>query len=271
MKIYAVCLVKNEDDVVRQSLLAASEWADKIFVYDNASSDNTWKIVQELAKTNDRIIPWKSDDKHYKNNLFGDIFNNFRSIAKDGDWWCWLPGDEFYIDNPVEFLSKVPKRYHVVKHESIDYHLTFEDVEEYEFKDGEEFDASKVRYYNRKSYTENRFFRHRDRLVWPAGHMHPLHIGIVYPEKIKVRHYQHRSPQQIQMRLNVRRVLVETGYKFFKHAAQNDWKEKLVHRSELVEDKGDGNWQIEEIRYDVKPKFYLDIARRIAHFLKIFP
>jgi hypothetical protein len=73
------------------------------------------------------------------------------------------------------------------------------------------------------------------------------------------------------MRLNVRRVLVETGYKFFKHAAQNDWKEKLVHRSELVEDKGDGNWQIEEIRYDVKPKFYLDIARRIAHFLKIFP
>jgi hypothetical protein len=29
----------------------------------------------------------------------------------DGDWWCILDADEFYIDDPREFLEAVPKRF----------------------------------------------------------------------------------------------------------------------------------------------------------------
>lgn len=271
MKIFALCLVKNEDDVIEQCLTAGSKWADKIFVYDNGSSDKTWQIIQELAKTNSKIIPWKSDSKHYKNNLFGDIFNAFRGEAKNGDWWCYLPADEFYIDDPRTFLEKVPRRYHVVKAESFDYQLTFEDVEEFEFKENEPFDASKIKYYKSETYTEMRFFKHRNRLVWPAGLHRPTHIGINFPKKIRLKHYQHRSPAQIQLRLDTRRGLVATGYKFFKHAAQNTWQEKLVHRSECIKDNGDGVYVSTGIRYDVKPNPFLHWARVIAHRVGILP
>jgi hypothetical protein len=272
MKIYALCLVKNEDDVIRQSLLAASKWADKVFVYDNGSTDKTWDIVNELAKTNESIVAWRQDTKHYKNNLFGDIFNGVRDLANDGDWFCYqFPADEFYYDDPREFLSKVPKGYHVVKSQSIDYHLTFEDVEEFDFSNDQEFDREKVKYYDPLTYTEKRFFKYRKGMEWPAGNGHPKHIGIIYPKKIRVQHYQHRSPRQIQLRLDTRRQLVEDGYKFFKHAAQADWKEKLHHRSDLRKDNNDGKWQIDGIRYDNKPNPFLNFARKIAHRIGIFP
>jgi len=35
MKIYAICLVKNEADIIAQTLMAAKSWADAVFVYDN--------------------------------------------------------------------------------------------------------------------------------------------------------------------------------------------------------------------------------------------
>jgi hypothetical protein len=271
MKIYALCLVKNEDDVIRQSLLAASKWADKVFVYDNGSTDKTWDIVNELSKTNESIVPWRQDTKHYKNNLFGDIYNGVKDVAEDGDWFCYLPADEFYYDDPRAFLNKVPKRFHVVKSQSIDFHLTVEDVEEFEFNDEEEFNPEKVKYYHPLTYTEIRFFKHRKRLEWPAGHMIPKHIGIIFPNKIRLKHYQHRSPQQIQLRLDTRRKLVADGYKFFKHAAQADWKEKLLNRADLRKDSDDDKWQIEGIRHDNKPNPIILLIRKIAHGLGIFP
>lgn len=272
MKIYALCLVKNEDDVVRESLLAATKWADKIFVYDNGSNDKTWDIVNELAKTNDHIVPWRQDTKHYKNNLFGDIFNGIREVAKDGDWFCYqFPADEFYIDNPKEFLAKVPKNYHVVKCQSFNYQLTHEDLEEFEFKEGDVFDMSKIKYYRGDTTTEKRFFKYRKGMEWPAGLGHPKHIGIIYPKKIRLKHFQYRSPHQIQLRLDTRRTLVEDGYKFFKHAAQKDWKEKLLYRKDLLKDEGNDNLKFTEIINDNKINPVINFTRKILHRLRILP
>jgi hypothetical protein len=65
--------------------------------------------------------------------------------------------------------------------------------------------------------------------------------------------------------------LVADGYKFFKHAAQADWKEKLLPRAELRKDSDDGKWKIEGIRYDNKPNPLILLVRKIAHgFRKIF-
>ena len=51
MHIHALSLIKNEADVIGQSLAAAAAWADCIYVYDNGSDDGTWEIVRELAAT----------------------------------------------------------------------------------------------------------------------------------------------------------------------------------------------------------------------------
>ena len=55
-KIYSLLLVKNEADIIRESLLAAIKWSDKVIVIDNGSEDGTWEIVQELAAQDTRII-----------------------------------------------------------------------------------------------------------------------------------------------------------------------------------------------------------------------
>ncbi|MCB9252293.1 MAG: glycosyltransferase family 2 protein [Flavobacteriales bacterium] len=271
MRIFATCLIKNEDDIIEQALLSAAEWADKIFVYDNGSTDKTWEIVNRLAKTHDNIIPWRQDTKHYKNNLFGEAYRANKQICEKGDWWVLLPADEIYIDNPKEFLAKVPERYHVVKMQSFDFQLTHEDVEEFDFREGDPFDDKKIRYYKPDTYTEVRFFRYRKRLVWPEGQYVPKHIGIVYPKKIRLKHFQHRSPSQIQTRLDIRRGLVETGYKFFRHASQASWKDKLMHRADLVKDEGDGVYRSTHIRYDTKSSPFVHFIKVVAHRLGIFP
>ena len=96
-------LVKNEADIVKSVILDAKKWADKIFIMDNGSTDGTWEIIQSLA--DDIVVPWKQDFRPYSNGLRADVFNEFRHEANDGDWWCFkLDADEFYYDNPKDFL-----------------------------------------------------------------------------------------------------------------------------------------------------------------------
>ena len=37
--------VKNEVDIIDQSLRAAASWCSKIYVFDNGSDDGTWETV----------------------------------------------------------------------------------------------------------------------------------------------------------------------------------------------------------------------------------
>jgi hypothetical protein len=110
MKIHGLSLVKNEADVLQETLTRALHWCDHIYVFDNGSSDGTWELVKELAKQHLQIVPYKQDDVLYSNGLLADIFNVFRSKAGPRDWWCRLDADEFYIDDPRIFLTKIPDR-----------------------------------------------------------------------------------------------------------------------------------------------------------------
>ena len=57
-KIYSLLLVKNESDIIRESLLAAIKWSDKVIVMDNGSTDGTWEIVKEIATQYPTIVPF---------------------------------------------------------------------------------------------------------------------------------------------------------------------------------------------------------------------
>ncbi len=45
MQIHSICLVKNEADIIEQTLKAGIDWSDFIYVFDNGSSDGTWEKV----------------------------------------------------------------------------------------------------------------------------------------------------------------------------------------------------------------------------------
>jgi glycosyltransferase involved in cell wall biosynthesis len=269
MKIFCMCLTKNEADIIRECLKEASEWADRIFVYDGESTDGTWEIVNEMS--NDCIVPWKRDGKVFREGLRAEIFERFRHESSEEDWWCELNADEFYVEDPRSFLKKVTDGYHVVWATAIQYYLTYQDVQEYDFVGQFSEDREKIRYYKANS-AERRFFRYRERLTWKLNDAWPKHLGLVYPEKLRFRHFHLRSPQQIQTRLDVRRDNRERGFEGWDHAKEEDWREKLRSREELNYDQKGEELVVDEnlIPDHLEPKWQRAV-KRVLHGTGIWP
>ena len=273
MDIYAVLLVKDEADIIRPVLDAAAEWATGIFVLDNGSTDGTWEIVQSMES--EVVHPWKQDQTPYRRSLRAEIFNQFRHVASRGDWWCNMDADEFYVDDPREFLAQVPRRFHVVMKKSIDYRLTHEDVAEYSFTGDFSADRTKLQYLEPHSWIETRFFRHRPRLRWdssgPTASDLPAHLGVHYPRPILAKHYQYRSPHQIQRRLDVRNAVPRDPEKGpFKHIRQTAWQETLVARSQTVKDAGRSTWLALPNRSRVADKLPRRMVKHLMHGLGLW-
>jgi hypothetical protein len=250
MRIFGLTLVKNEADIIRTSLQESLEWCDRIFVYDNGSEDRTWELVEEVARADSRVVAFKRDSRPFDDALRAEIFNACRSDAREGDWWCRLDADEFYVDDPKAFLAAVPRRHHVVWCIWLQYFLTQEDLTRFDGAPEAEAALPEItpelfpRYYQAVG-GEPRFFRHRDRLTWRSGAW-PAHLGLVEPRRIRVKHVQYRSPAQIQRRLDTRRAAAAAGWEHFGHSTQESWRDKIADLTKLKLDRGNGVYEIDE-------------------------
>lgn len=274
MRIFGIMLVKDEADIIREVLEHGRVWANRIFVIDNGSSDGTWEIVQHMA--DDCIVPWRRDLRTYSNALRADAFNAFKDEAEENDWWCYkMDSDEFYVDDPRAFLAGVPWPYHVVYKKSLDYVITEEDLAAGWLGESFSENRRRLRYLKPVAYSEPRFFRHRKRIVWPEGATAPKHRGPRYPGPIAVRHYQFRSPSQMQHRLDVRNAVPrDKRGKPFKHVQQKNWKELLVPRCDVVLDEGPETYRRMPVRAWDAPSMPAKAKRALEfllHALRILP
>jgi hypothetical protein len=208
---------------------------------DNGSADGTWEICKSLA--DEIVVPWKQDFRPYHNGLRADVFNEFRNESSEGDWWNFkLDADEFYYDDPKSFLASVPKKYSLVAKKSLDYILTEEDVvDTLGVGGGGSLELSRIRYMNASCWSEPRFFRYKKNIRWKCEpHLHyPENSGLLYDKKILVKHYQYRSPEQMQKRLDVRNSSVAKKQGLaFRHIKQSDWHELLQRREDCIFDDG---------------------------------
>jgi hypothetical protein len=242
MKIHGMCIVKNEADVLKECLTSALHWCDHIYVFDNGSSDGTWELVQEFANREPQIVPYKQEDGLFSGALRADIFNAFRSNATLQDWWCRLDADEFYIDDPRIFLSKVPSHFQTAWSASLNYYFTDRDALAYQ-RNPVEFLATPVqqrlRYYL-NNWGELRFFRHHDEIIWTrsedyGGFPGEMHTAPAYPVRIWVKHYQYRSPEQIERRLFTRRAAMEASTGFL-HEVTPNWSETVATKRDVTPD-----------------------------------
>lgn len=274
MKVFGLMLVKDEADIIQHCISDALRWADALYILDNGSTDGSWEILQRLRS--DRVVPWKQDHSPYRRSMRAEIFNEFRSNAQDGDWWFIADADEFYPDNTREFLATVPHHYRVVCKKSIDYFITEEDIEEYEFTGDFTRDRDHIRYIEPNCWTECRFFRHRTRLRWDPSKKEqkqmPDHAGLFYPSLIPVRHYQYRSPKQMQHRLDIRTQIPRDKIgQPFKHIKQTDWHELLRPRASLVLDPGPQGYSALGTRRTIKEKPLDRIVKLVLHGTGIYP
>ena len=219
MRIRALCVVKNEADIIEQTLRAAASWADAIYVLDNGSHDGTWQAVQELARELPAVIPYKQNFRPFDDAIRGEILSHYIERAESEDWWCILDADEFYVDDPRQFLKEIPHRYKAVWHLQYIYLFTDDELALYQW-DPEQYHVlpveTRMRHYIVDEFSEMRFFRHRDGLTEI-----PVDARPVFSRRIRLKHFMYRSPEQITMRLETRREPMERGE--WLHERKENW------------------------------------------------
>ncbi|AHF76489.1 Glycosyl transferase family 2 [Sodalis praecaptivus] len=239
MKIFAICMVKDEIDVLERALLAALPWVDKIFLIDHASTDGTWELIDQKFRHWEKVEVYGQITDEFTDGLRSRAYNQFREQAQDGDWWCRLDSDEFYIDDPREFLAKVGKQYDIVQCASFQYYFTEKDVEEYQlhperYRDGASIDALKFFACNS---SEARFVKHRNRewkedSLWPVGKF----PNLIWPHHIRLKHFQYRYPEQIQHRLDLRTAKAANNQ--FRHEIRADWEQRIDSSKRISREQG---------------------------------
>lgn len=266
MKIFGSCLVKNEADIIEETLEHAVTWCDHIIVDDNGSEDETWAIVQRMATKYPQITAWRSKAQPYGNKLRGEPFRAFRHLSQPGDWWTRLDSDERYIDDPRTFLARVPRWHHAVATAHFQYYLTDLDLDTIESSvQWSGLPVHERLHFYRCDASETRFFRYRPRIVWPETAAWPLHMGVTHPRRIRVRHLQYRSPQQMQLRLDTRQQAIREGCGSFRHhEGTHDWRQLVVPAASCHDDRSPDAWQIEE---DKLPPFLEKRGRRLLKLL----
>lgn len=273
-KIYALMTVKNEADIIIETLDKASVWADKIFILDNNSNDNTWELLTKYALSNSKIVLWGQYGGRFYLELRQVIFREFRTVAKPSDWWCRLDGDEFYIDDPREFLSSLEGDIDHVYNASFQYYYTPEDYEREKNNGVNNSVTQRLKWY-KCNHSEIRFVRHWDGICWPQNTEWPCNMRKPSSRRIKLKHYQYRDIKQIEDRLQARnapdsgssfsheKVSIDEWYKKrgFQLPSNTNYAQYRIVEKENLSDS-------EEFIYEDKllpPIYYLSFKKRIKN------
>jgi len=224
MKLYAICLVKDEDDIVAQTLTYATRYCDKIFVLDNGSSDRTWEIAKHLSAQYPRIVPFEQTYLPYNDALRARVYNQVHRELGDDDWWMILDSDEFMAENPKELIEAAKRdSADIIRSWQIQFYFTEKDLAEYEAgHDSRDKSIFERRRYYLINWQEPRLFRNQTGPSWDVAINNGVPNGLnrVWRRRILNRHYQFRDPEQIEKRLRLR-----FGHPSFRaHVTSPEWR-----------------------------------------------
>ncbi len=111
-QFHALLPVRDEADIIGQSLRHMLTWADAIYVFDTGSVDETWEIVQDFARKDRRVKPLRRDVVYFSDTVVrGWIFHQARKNMRNGDWFLRVDADEFYHIPPPEFVKTRLRRH----------------------------------------------------------------------------------------------------------------------------------------------------------------
>jgi glycosyltransferase involved in cell wall biosynthesis len=224
-RIYGICLVKDEDDIIAQSLTFAARHCERIFVIDTGSTDDTWNIVQSLAEQNAAIVPFEQTREPFDIGMRSRVYNAMHTDLSDEDWWLILDADEFLEEDPRPLIAGAMKEgADTINTWQIQFYFTDRDAEDYERgnrnRDRPIFER---RRYYLIDWQETRLFRNDPRRHWNASTSYsPDWLTRTFRRRILNRHYQYRDPEQISKRLRLR-----YGHRHFSHVRSQDWHDMI--------------------------------------------
>jgi glycosyltransferase involved in cell wall biosynthesis len=232
--------VRDEGDIIQQCLQHLLTWADAIYVFDTGSVDDTWEIVQDFASKDRRVIPLKKEAVFFSDPVVrGWIFHQARERMQEGDWFVRVDADEFYHIAPPEFVRHHLRRGEtIVWHQYYDFRLTESEVKAWEdgretLQDRQKPIESRRQWFTAGDYSEPRLCRYRASMRWPTTHSFPYNAGYVARQRLPIRHYPHRDPEQLQRRVRLRAIMIANYNECWTqpenhHWATGQWRQFIV-------------------------------------------
>ena len=215
MKFVCLLPVRDEADIIAQSLRHFLLWADEIYLFDTGSLDPTWEIVQDIASREKRLKPLRKDPVYFsETRLRSWMFHQARQHLRDGDWFLRVDADEFHHIPPPEFVRTKMRRHETVAyHQYYDFRLTASEVQVWEQAKETTVDRNQPieqrrRWFTAGQYTEPRLCRYRPGMKWPPTVSFPFNAGYMARARLPIRHYPHRDPLQLERRCRLRAVMM---------------------------------------------------------------
>jgi len=88
-EIIGIFLVKNEDVFFEQAVRNVLDFCDQVLIADNYSTDHTWDLAKELARSNNKIQCQRIKRTH-------DSHEMIQEYAGTNTWVFGVDGDEIY-------------------------------------------------------------------------------------------------------------------------------------------------------------------------------
>lgn len=229
MKLNAICIIKNEADIVIETIERALDYCDNIYVFDNGSTDGSYELLKNKAAQDNRVVIVAHTDEVYRNQFRNRVYNMLHHQFSSEDWWYILDADEMLVEDPRPMLQKAVKRNKTqMRVWQAQFYFTEKDLNVYDQEDHTTAVAQRRRYY-RINWREPRFFKNDPQKSWPediSGKVPPFCKAMYRPSPI-CRHYAERTPEQIKMRREIR---LSNPYSFLhvKNKGDDEWLKKSV-------------------------------------------
>ena len=224
MKLNAICIIKNEADIVIETIDRALKFCDNIYVFDNGSTDGSYELLMDKAKLEARVKIVAHTDEIYRNQFRNRVYNMLHHQFEAEDWWYILDADEMLVEDPRPMLAKAASKHkNQMRVWQAQFYFTDNDLKVYEHEDHSSPVSERRRHY-RINWREPRFFKNDPTQNWPeelSGKVPPFCQNLYRPSPI-CRHYAERTPEQIKMR---RKIRISNPYSFLhvKNKSENDW------------------------------------------------
>ena len=242
MKFHALLPVRDEADIMVQCLQHLLRWVDAIYVFDTGSTDETWEIVNECAGRDRRVKILGKKAVYFSEVMVrGWMFNVAREFMTSGDWFLRVDADEVHHVLPPEFVRESMRSCETLAyHQYYDFQLTESEATEWDQRTDHAVERARPieqrrRHFVPSIYSEPRLCRYRDTMRWPLGASFPINAGYIARERLPIRHYPHRDPEQLRGRCVLRATMMASkqNSRYWSrpehhHWSQSDWRKFVV-------------------------------------------